>query len=474
MLLRIFSILRGPTRLFAPVLRDRSGVVAVILALALSAIVGFAGLGTEVASWYYTQRAMQGATNAAASSAAAELAAATSSGSSVTGTQLSNTGDSIAASFHFVNGTANTTVTVNNPPTTTTNLANCSSPFTGFDCYVEVIISQPQTPLLTALFMSSGPTITTRAVALANIKATDAGCVLALNRHPVVDLSFSGNVNLNLSTCALYDNSSDRPGSLTMTGNSTVNAKAAYIVGTVETSGGATLNTTDGTFTGVNPVSDPYANVPVPTSSTQCPIPTDSQTGSPINGQQSGNVKLSGQTSAALANPSGACVLNGHDGITLSGQSSLALSPGIYIIDAKSGGSLTLSGGTSLTGTGVTIVLTNTNGGSPADIKISGGASVTLSAPTTGSTAGLALFQDRVACGSCSDQITGGSTMNITGAIYFPSNSVTFTGGTSTGGAQCTQLIASTITFTGNANFNSNCNSAGTKTISDTNGRLVM
>jgi Flp pilus assembly protein TadG len=47
---RIHLILSAPVRLFAGVLRDRKGAVAVILAIALSAIVGFAGLGSEVAA----------------------------------------------------------------------------------------------------------------------------------------------------------------------------------------------------------------------------------------------------------------------------------------------------------------------------------------------------------------------------------------------------------------------------------------
>jgi Flp pilus assembly protein TadG len=77
-------IFHRPARPFADVLSDREGAVAVLLAIALSAIVGFAGLGSEVAAWYYTKRAMQGAADSAATSAAAALAAATSSGSSVT------------------------------------------------------------------------------------------------------------------------------------------------------------------------------------------------------------------------------------------------------------------------------------------------------------------------------------------------------------------------------------------------------
>src|ERR1700716_3591313 len=134
-------VFRGPARLFAGVLRDRNGAVAVLLAIALSAIVGFAGLGSEVAGWYYTKRAMQGAADSAPPTAAAALAAATSAGSSVTSTQLTNAGRSVAATFNFPNGTASTTVAVNNPPATTANLNACSSPFSAFNCYVEVIIT---------------------------------------------------------------------------------------------------------------------------------------------------------------------------------------------------------------------------------------------------------------------------------------------------------------------------------------------
>jgi Flp pilus assembly protein TadG len=155
---KISSAILIPRRFLTRLARDRRGTVAVILALALFAIVGFAGLGTEVASWYYTKRAMQGAADSAASSAAAELAAATSGGSTASSTQITNTGRSVSATFHFTNGISNTTVSVNNPPATTTSLNTCSFPFSAFNCYVEVLISQPQTALLSSLFVSTGPT----------------------------------------------------------------------------------------------------------------------------------------------------------------------------------------------------------------------------------------------------------------------------------------------------------------------------
>src|SRR3979411_2882075 len=106
----INRVFRGPARLFAGVLRDRNGAVAGLLAIGLSAIVGFAGLGSEVAAWYYTKRAMQGAADSAATTAAAALAAATVSGSSVTGTQLSNAGRRGGSTVNFRDGTGRTTV----------------------------------------------------------------------------------------------------------------------------------------------------------------------------------------------------------------------------------------------------------------------------------------------------------------------------------------------------------------------------
>ena len=49
-----------------------AGVVAVVTAMVLPLLLGFAALGTEVGHWYLAQRQMQGAADAAAISAAAQ------------------------------------------------------------------------------------------------------------------------------------------------------------------------------------------------------------------------------------------------------------------------------------------------------------------------------------------------------------------------------------------------------------------
>jgi Flp pilus assembly protein TadG len=257
----ILSILNRPLPVVAKLFRDRRGAAAVLLAVALSAIVGFAGLGSEVAGWYYTTRSMQGAADSAASTAAAALASATSTGSTITGDQLRNAARSVTATFNFTNGTGSTTVTVNNPPATTTNLTGCSTPFTGFNCYVEVLISQPQTALLSAVFMSTGPTISARAVALANTTATDVGCVVTLNKTASRAMQNSGSGALTFTGCALYDNSSASD-ALYQGGSGSITTQAAYVVG----NSSGSITATDGIHTGMNPTNDPYAWVPSPSA----------------------------------------------------------------------------------------------------------------------------------------------------------------------------------------------------------------
>jgi Flp pilus assembly protein TadG len=492
----ILSILNRPLPVVAKLFRDRRGAAAVLLAVALSGIVGFAGLGSEVASWYYTTRSMQGAVDSAASTAAAALASATSSGSTITGDQLRNAARSVASTFNFTNGTGSTTVTVSNPPASTTNLdsSRCAAPFTGFNCYVEVVVSQPQTALLTAVFMSTGPTISARAVALANTTVTDKGCVVALNKTASQAISVTGSSSLTFSGCALYDNSSASD-ALYQSGTGSVTAAAAYVVGGSQGS----VTTTDGTHTGVNPTADPYGNVAVPSSSTTC-------NGWGGNGNSDWHLTNTQVGTMYPSTAGGTCGV--PQNIKMDSSSTLNLCPGVYVFN--NGASLTSNGNagatinappvaapippatTPLATTppmsstlcpndttgGVTIVLANGSSG-PGVINFNGQATINLTAPTTGATAGIAVFQARTACtgngnNGCSSALQGGASQNITGAIYLPKNTINYSGGSSTGGAQCTQLIADKISFTGGAQFNSNCTSAGTKTISYTNGTLVM
>ncbi len=132
-----------------------------------------------------------------------------------------------------------------------------------------------------------------------------------------------------------------------------------------------------------------------------------------------------------------------------------------------------MGGQSTLTATGgTTIVLTSRTGSGYPTASIAGGATLSITAPTSGATAGLAFFQDRNAPTSGTNSLTGGDTQTIVGAIYFPNQNVTYAGG-STGGSTCTQLVAYTLKFSGNSTFNSNCGAAGTAAIGTTSNQLV-
>src|SRR4051812_13449990 len=250
------SLLRQPISPVAGTLRDHPGATAVAIAFALTAVLGFAGLGTEAASWYYTKRNMQSAADAAAASAGANLAMTLQRGGTVSSSQFTTDAQSIAAKYGFVHDGTVTNVIAEYPPSSGTHSGNNS--------YVAVNISQPQPALLSGLFLSTGPTVAARAVAKGNSQSADSGCVLALNGASVSDVTLNGGVNMTFSNCALYDNSplTSGNGALYMSNNSHLTASAVYVVGNANQTTGIT--TTDGFHSGVNPASDPYADVALP------------------------------------------------------------------------------------------------------------------------------------------------------------------------------------------------------------------
>src|SRR5262249_3173293 len=128
---------------------------------------------------------------------------------------------------------------------------------------IEVIVSQPQPRLLSALFGNGQVLIKARAVAVPN---PGTGCVLALDPTASSALAVSGSNNLNLINCNLYSDSNASP-SLNVNGTARVSANQVGAVGTI--SGTSNITATNGIKTGMRPVTDPYQNV-VPSMPTWC------------------------------------------------------------------------------------------------------------------------------------------------------------------------------------------------------------
>lgn len=106
---------------------------------------------------------------------------------------------------------------------------------------------------------------------------------------------------------------------------------------------------------------------------------------------------------------------------------------------------------TTSSGTGVMFYLTGTNT-TYGSVTMSGGATVTLSGPTSGTYMGVPFFQDRSITSSNNATFSGGATMQLTGSLYFPTTDVAFSNGTST--VAYTAIVANEVSFTGGASIN--------------------
>jgi Flp pilus assembly protein TadG len=449
------------------VLKDRRGAVAIVMALALPVVVGMAGLGVEAGKWFLVKRQAQTAADAAAFAGALELAA--NSSSTVTSVRSAARKESERNGFaHGSNPKVDVTI-----------------PYTYTDPYthkvssnaVEVIVTRDETRLFSAIYLSTPARIVARAVGLVN--ASGAACILATNPLAHKALEVTGSAVLNMENCSLGSNSTASD-SMSFWGKSAVQASSAWAAGGIVSGGSSLPSFPGGTASYAWTIPDPYVDldftIPAIPSSLKCK-PSNSNTSVPINLSTGvylycGDVKISENTE---------------------------LEPGTYYIDE---GDFEVGSGVSLTckcslaeygvNSGVTIVLTSSNI-SPkkiGSVKINGNAKVTLQAPKAcpasigGCSApkypGMLFIQDRRAETKMTGSeksvnqniFNGGADLSLTGLLYFPSQSVTWSGNSDTN--SCTQIIANTVSFTGNTNLsNTGCAEMGVKPITIKYASLV-
>jgi len=410
---------------FSRLRHDQSGSYLVVSAMVMPALVGIVGLGTENGLWLMKHRAMQNAADSAAVSAATAYY--------VQGkpTGLTAQGQAVTAGYGLVDGVDGVSVTVNQPPASGTHIETPKA--------VEVIISQSQRRLFSALWGSGQVPISARSVAVGK---GGKGCVIALDPTVSGAATTQGTAQVVLNGCSLYDNSSSGS-ALTVGGSGTISAESVNVVGGI--SGQSSITTTDGIYSGQGPINDPYADASYPS----------------FSGCSQNNFTAK---DTVTINPGVYC-----GGIALNAGANVTMTPGIYVLDR---GSLTVNGGATLTGTGVTLVFTSSNGHNYASATINGGATVNLTAPTSGPTAGIVLFGDRLMTADTPFKLNGGSSEVFRGAIYLPAAAVTFSGGASSDNG-CMQLIGNTVTFVGNSNFAINCQGSGTRPIGSALAQLV-
>lgn len=412
------------------VLGSCAGSVAIQVAVSLTILIGMVALGTEITFVMFKHRQMQSAADSAALGCATALAAGYPA-------DFTLEARAIAASAGFVNGVDGVTVTVLFPPT----IGN----YAGNNGAVEVIVSQPQTLGMVSLFRSGVFEVAATSVAL--VGGAGSFCVLQLVSNSMTGVSISNGATVNLGQCGM---AVDAKGSsaLSVTGGSTLNALSVSVSGGTTVSNGGVINASKGVKNNQAVVGDPYSGVAEPTYS----------------GCAYNNKSIGYKSSRQYLTPGVYC-----NGLSMGNGAIVTMNPGLYVIDR---GTFDVSGGTDLTAAGVTIFLTSKTASSYAKVSLGGGATITMAAPTVGATAGILFFGDRDAPLSNSHNFAGGVTPSLTGAIYFPSQTVVFSNGVSNP-AGCTQLIAGKIQFTGGSKFQNNCGGTGIAAIGGSNSGLV-
>lgn len=392
--------------------KRRRGYVLLTMGAAMVGLLGFAGLVVDVGYLEYYKRKAQTAADAGAQGGVAEI----NQGRTNTNTVRQAVAADVTTNG-FTDGANGASVVVNNPP--------LSGGFVGNSKYVEVIV----TPNLPTVFMQA-----LRINSMA-VKARAVGgpmapiCVYVLDPTAPGAFTISGSATFN-NTCGIMVDSND-PAAFVDAGTGCLTATGIYVTG------GDSITTscppTPTPQTGIPAMVDPLAYVVAPT------------VGSCTVNNFSAN-------SSQTVNPGVYC-----GGFDVHGSGTvITFNPGTYVINK---GGMHVNAGTTLTGAGVTIYHTCSGPGCPAasqPIIINGGATVNLSAPTSGPLEGILFFSDR-SLPSLANVINGNSASNIVGALYFPNSSLSFSGNSSS--TSYTEIVVKTLTVIGNATINNDYSS---------------
>jgi Flp pilus assembly protein TadG len=419
---------------------DQSGIVVVLVALAMPVLVGTMGLAAEASYWYVHQRGMQNAADAAA------IAAATNAG-----TGYAAEAQAVATQYGFQNGSGNITVAATNPNTAsgcTTAAGSANS------CYKVTVSDKVPLFLSQVLGFAGNTTIGTNgATFLAATSVAKTGgaypyCLLALSTTVDPAILSHGAPFANMNGCKIKSNTG-----ATCTGHN-LGASIGDAAGT--NNGCAVVQNSN-----VPKSSDPYkylaSNIPADTCGGNYPQePGHHGPALPASNQWNGSYSLSGYK-----------VVCGDQKLT--GDTTIsAPSNAVLVIE---NGQLDTNGFTLQTtiGSGLTVVFTGAPTNGTYQHYPSGSGTLNVAAPTSGTWKGMVLYQDPNLTDTSSNldiSAAGNSpTWDLTGMVYLPNSSVTFSGAVnkSSNGLSCFGLTVGNILVNGTADILSNtqCAAAG-------------
>jgi Putative Flp pilus-assembly TadE/G-like len=406
-------------------LRCRRGSAAFATVAALVPLIGAVALGGEAGSWYVTKQHAQNAADAAAISGALRVACSISGSSTCdTAHDYVYRGKQFAAQNAFCNAGDSSYPGSNcaSLPTGTSQTVQIDQPAVG---RVRAIVSQQQPTYLAAVLGLS--TVNIGATAIAEVQNPKEICSLGLGRWPSSQsaLTIGGSINITGNGCGMMSNDTVKYAS---TPSFSGSGWAVYGANGCVNSG----NCDPGV---------PYNYYMPPATN-----PLQALDNASFN-DRTGNTKPCSNGHANNNDP--VCTLSplstgAYSDLTVTGGT-VNFTPGTYFFyNAK----ITINSGT-VTGTGVTLVLLG-----DSSLSISGG-TVDLSAPTTNATypelSGVLIDDQAPHKSNLAVNVNGGGTVTLGGAMYFPNVDVTWSGTAQNANTTCSQVIANSLTMSGNA-----------------------
>jgi len=383
--------------------RDRRGNVAVLSALMLPVLLGSFGLGTEVATWYGNQRALQNAADSAA------LAAATNASAS-----YATEARAVAARYGYVNGVGGVAITaLNGQP----------CPSGGNTCYsVTITRTLPLmfSPLVgyqgdTAVGGSRAKRISATAVATLG-NAPRPYCLVALGSGGVqTALLSNGAPFANLAGCNVMSNTNARCNGHDLGADHGDAAGTNDGCGEVQTSS-------------VPVMTDPYLHLAADIPANTC----SSYGGSTLTGsvswsgvvQKCGTVRLTGPVTVDAPDDAVLVIQNGD------------LDTNGYTLQTTSG-------------SGLTVIFAGSNSYSHIP---TGGGTLDFAAPTSGTWSGVAMMQaPNLTSGVDISDAGNDPTWKISGLVYLPKSDVLFSGAVNkaSNGASCFAMVVNSLRING-------------------------
>jgi hypothetical protein len=397
--------------------RDESGASVVVFSLMAPVMLGFVGLGVEVGSWYLQDRHLQSVADASALAGAIDRAYSIQSGDLSPGGALSAANDQVL--LNGLDPASLAQLQINTPPT--------SGTLAGDDNAVEVVLGRALPRTFSGLFTTGDVEISARSVA--RTKLDGRYCILATHPDDSGAITFSGSSMVNLD-CGIASNSTAADAILS-SGSTQATVTAMRAVGGIDNNGG--LVSTGPTISNSNPVLDPYTDLELP----------------PIQGCDHNNRRAG---DGEILSPGVYC-----GGLRVNSQSAVTLLPGTYVMDD---GDLTINAGAMVSGSDITFAMAGTSG-RHGQVSINGTATVNLDAPNAGTYAGVLLLHDpdTEMCGkghSSTYKFNGTAGSTLEGLIYAPTKAIEMSGNAAVANG-CIQIVASTITFTGNVTTTTIC-----------------